>query len=220
MSSTRLELLHGHEARWCRRANHWCRRHPVRRSFAAISRLGDGVFWYSLMGLLVLLDGMDGVRASAHMAATGVLALTLYKTLKRWTRRPRPYAADVRIRAWVAPLDEFSFPSGHTLHAVSFSIVALAYYPGWPRCWCRFLRAWRSRVWCWGCTIPATYSPPPRSALRWPVSRCGGCRFLPCSSDARLPDQGTPHHMQASSDPQPAMREALMHPGRSRTMAR
>ncbi|KLD71853.1 MULTISPECIES: phosphatase PAP2 family protein [Xanthomonas] len=129
MSSTRLEVLRGHEARWCRRANHWCRRHTVRRTFATISRLGDGVFWYSLMGLLVLLDGMGGVRASAHMAATGVLALTLYKALKRWTRRPRPYAADVRIRAWVAPLDEFSFPSGHTLHAVSFSIVALAYYP-------------------------------------------------------------------------------------------
>ncbi len=87
------------------------------------------MFWYALMGLLVVLDGMHGVRASAHMAATGVLALTLYKALKRWTRRPRPYAADVRIRAWVAPLDEFSFPSGHTLHAVSFSIVALAYYP-------------------------------------------------------------------------------------------
>ncbi|MCC4587014.1 phosphatase PAP2 family protein [Xanthomonas melonis] len=130
MSSTRLEVLRGHEARWCRRANHWCRRHPVRRAFATVSRLGDGVFWYALMGLLVLFDGMDGVRASAHMAATGVLALTLYKGLKRWTRRPRPYAADVRIRAWVAPLDEFSFPSGHTLHAVSFSIVALAYYPG------------------------------------------------------------------------------------------
>ncbi|WP_349657144.1 phosphatase PAP2 family protein [Xanthomonas sp. 10-10] len=129
MSSTRLEVLRGHEARWCRRANHWCRRHTVRRTFATISRLGDGVFWYCLMGLLVLLDGMGGVRASAHMAATGVLALTLYKALKRWTRRPRPYAADVRIRAWVAPLDEFSFPSGHTLHAVSFSIVALAYYP-------------------------------------------------------------------------------------------
>ncbi|MNV30971.1 phosphatidylglycerophosphatase B [compost metagenome] len=29
----------------------------------------------------------------------------------------------------MAPLDEFSFPSGHTLHAVSFTIVALAYYP-------------------------------------------------------------------------------------------
>jgi undecaprenyl-diphosphatase len=129
MRSTRLELLVGRETRWCRRANRWCRRLPVRRFFAAVSRLGDGVFWYALMGLLVLADGMDGVRASAHMAATGVVALTLYKALKRWTRRPRPYAANPRIRAWVAPLDEFSFPSGHTLHAVSFCIVALAYYP-------------------------------------------------------------------------------------------
>ena len=49
---------------------------------------------------------------------------------KRWTRRPRPFARDGRIRAWVAPLDEFSFPSGHTLHAVAFTLVALAHYPG------------------------------------------------------------------------------------------
>ena len=81
------------------------------------------------MATLVLLDGMDGLRASVHMAATGVLALTLYRKLKRWTRRPRPFARDRRIRAWVAPLDEFSFPSGHTLHAVAFSLVAVAHYP-------------------------------------------------------------------------------------------
>jgi len=117
------------ETRWCRRANHYCRHRRIRTLFAAISRLGDGVFWYLLMGALVLADGMDGLRASAHMAATGVVALTLYKSLKRWTRRPRPFAADLRIRAWVTPLDEYSFPSGHTLHAVSFSVVALAYYP-------------------------------------------------------------------------------------------
>ncbi|HBZ47600.1 MAG TPA: phosphatase PAP2 family protein, partial [Stenotrophomonas sp.] len=115
--------------RWCRRANHYCQYRRVRRAFSVVSRLGDGVFWYALMGALVLLDGFDGLRASLHMAATGLMALLLYKSLKRWTRRPRPYAADLRIRAWVAPLDEFSFPSGHTLHAVSFTIVALAYYP-------------------------------------------------------------------------------------------
>ena len=114
---------------WCLRANRVCERNGLLRYFAAVSRLGDGVFWYLLMGALVLADGMDGLRASAHMAATGVVALTLYKALKRWTRRPRPFAADLRIRAWVAPLDEYSFPSGHTLHAVSFSVVALAYYP-------------------------------------------------------------------------------------------
>ena len=28
-----------------------------------------------------------------------------------------------------APLDEFSSPSGHTLHAVAFSLVAMAHYP-------------------------------------------------------------------------------------------
>ena len=93
-----------------------------------MSRLGDGLFWYALMVVMVLLDGFDGLKASAHLAATGVFALLLYKTLKRWTRRPRPFASDIRIRAWVAPLDEFSFPSGHTLHAVAFTLVALAHY--------------------------------------------------------------------------------------------
>lgn len=129
MRSPPPEGLAAREARWCRWANHYGRRRWARTLFAIISRLGDGMFWYGLMGALVLLDGIDGVRASIHMAATGVLALTLYKLLKRWTRRPRPFAADLRIRAWIAPLDEYSFPSGHTLHAVAFSIVALAYYP-------------------------------------------------------------------------------------------
>ncbi len=114
---------------WCLRANRWGKRSHSRAYFAAISRLGDGVFWYVLMAALVLVDGIQGLAASAHMAATGVIALTLYKLLKRWTRRPRPFASDARIRAWVAPLDEFSFPSGHTLHAIAFSLVAMAHYP-------------------------------------------------------------------------------------------
>jgi len=117
----------------CLRTNDWCARGGVLRLFALVSRLGDGVAWYVLMAAMVLFDGIDGLRASLHMAATGALALLLYKALKRWTRRPRPFAADVRIRAWIAPLDEFSFPSGHTLHAVSFTIVALAWYP--PLAW-------------------------------------------------------------------------------------
>lgn len=114
---------------WCLRANRVCERNGLLRYFAAVSRLGDGVFWYLLMGALVAFDGIAGLRASLHLAATGVIALTLYKLLKRWTRRPRPFASDLRIQAWVAPLDEFSFPSGHTLHAVAFSLVAMAHYP-------------------------------------------------------------------------------------------
>jgi undecaprenyl-diphosphatase len=63
------------------------------------------------------------------MALTGLSAAMLYRLLKRWTRRPRPFRAHREIVAHVAPLDEFSFPSGHTLHAVAFSLVALAYFP-------------------------------------------------------------------------------------------
>jgi undecaprenyl-diphosphatase len=118
-----------HDVGWCLRANRWGQGNAIRRFFALISRLGDGVFWYLLMAALIAFDGMAGLAASAHLAVTGVIALALYKLLKRWTRRPRPFASDVRIRAWVAPLDEFSFPSGHTLHAVAFSIVAIAHYP-------------------------------------------------------------------------------------------
>ncbi|MBB5016309.1 undecaprenyl-diphosphatase [Rehaibacterium terrae] len=117
------------ETRWTIAANRWGHRALVRRCFAAVSRLGDGLFWYALMGAIVLADGYAGLVASTHMAATGLAALTLYKLLKRWTKRPRPFASDRRIRALVPPLDEFSFPSGHTLHAVAFTGVALAYYP-------------------------------------------------------------------------------------------
>jgi undecaprenyl-diphosphatase len=124
-----LPRLREREAELCLACNRWGHRSMVRAFFAAVSRLGDGAFWYLLMGAIVLLDGVAGLPASAHMAATGVVALLLYRVLKRWTRRPRPFAQDRRIHALVRPLDEFSFPSGHTLHAVAFSVVALAHYP-------------------------------------------------------------------------------------------
>ncbi|MGJ4729558.1 phosphatase PAP2 family protein [Luteimonas sp. SDU101] len=130
MSTTPPSWWSQGDSGWCLRANRAGARRGIRRVFAVVSRLGDGLFWYLLMAAMVVVDGLDGLAASAHLAATGAVSLVLYKGLKRWTRRPRPFAADRRIRAWVAPLDEFSFPSGHTLHAVAFSVVALAYYPG------------------------------------------------------------------------------------------
>jgi undecaprenyl-diphosphatase len=63
------------------------------------------------------------------MLLTGGVALLLYKSLKGMTRRVRPCHYDLDISAGVPPLDLYSFPSGHTLHAVGFSTVALFYYP-------------------------------------------------------------------------------------------
>lgn len=117
------------ESGWCLRSNRICMRSGARRFFATVSRLGDGIAWYALMAALLVFDGIDGLAAAVHLATTGAVALGLYKLLKRWTKRPRPFASDARIHAWVAPLDDFSFPSGHTLHAVAFTLVALAHYP-------------------------------------------------------------------------------------------
>jgi len=117
------------DRRICVAANHWGARRAVGVFFGIVSRLGDGVFWYSLMLALALFDGRRGLAAAAQMAITGLTALLLYRLLKRWTRRPRPFRACPGVIAHVPPLDEFSFPSGHTLQAVSFTVVALAWYP-------------------------------------------------------------------------------------------
>jgi len=117
------------EARLCLRCNRWLARRALARFFGAISRLGDGMFWYALMLALALLGGSTGRLAALHMAITGLIAAGLYRLLKHWTRRPRPFRSHSEIIAHVPPLDEFSFPSGHTLHAVCFTIVALAYFP-------------------------------------------------------------------------------------------
>ena len=68
-----------------------------------------------------------------HMAVTGALCTLLYTGLKRLTSRPRPCHTHAQILRGGRQLDQFSFPSGHTLHAVMFSAVASAYYPtlGW-----------------------------------------------------------------------------------------
>jgi undecaprenyl-diphosphatase len=117
------------ELRLCLRLNRCGEQASVRRFFAVISRLGDGVLWYGLMCVLPLLDGLAGLRASLHLALVGLVSLLLYRTLKRYTRRPRPFARHGAITAYIAPLDEFSFPSGHTLHAVAFTLVAMTHYP-------------------------------------------------------------------------------------------
>jgi undecaprenyl-diphosphatase len=101
----------------------------VRVYFQSVSRLGDGALWYALMLVPALLGGAKGLEAALHLALVGATSALLYRRLKHWTKRPRPCADDRRIRAWIAPLDEYSFPSGHTLHAVGFSLVACTFYP-------------------------------------------------------------------------------------------
>lgn len=99
----------------------------VQRFFTVVSRLGDGVFWYVLMALMPLMLGLPGLFAALHMAGVGIVGALLYKAIKQGTARPRPYNVAAAIKLGCDPLDLYSFPSGHTLHAVAFTIVALYY---------------------------------------------------------------------------------------------
>ena len=116
----------------CASINRTCSANAIRRFFAGISRAGDGVAWYTLMAVLPLL-GWPGVVASLHMVAVAVVCLLVYRAVKPRLVRIRPCHRDPRIRLGAAPLDRFSFPSGHTLHAVAFALTAAAHFPalGW-----------------------------------------------------------------------------------------
>lgn len=124
----RFEAFSG-EWRICLACTQWIADSAILHLFRSISRIGDGVIWYALILGIAVLGGERGRQAALHMALVGLLAAALYRVLKRWTRRPRPFRSHDGIVAHIAPLDEYSFPSGHTLHAVSFSLVAIAWYP-------------------------------------------------------------------------------------------
>jgi undecaprenyl-diphosphatase len=113
----------------CVSVSHTSQYRLIRNGFRMASRLGDGVFWYTLMAAILIIQQQSGLQPVLHMAIVGLTGTLLYKWLKHKTHRPRP--AQVHQDVWVTgkQLDYFSFPSGHTLHAVVFSVIALSYYP-------------------------------------------------------------------------------------------
>ncbi|MDO9366761.1 MAG: phosphatase PAP2 family protein [Methylotenera sp.] len=124
-----MHRMHQLDSNVCVAVNHTSQYKLIRNSFRFASRLGDGVFWYALMVGILLIKSSEGLQPVLHMLAAGLTGTLLYKWLKGKTLRPRPFEVRQDICLTGTPLDKFSFPSGHTLHAVVFSVVALNYYP-------------------------------------------------------------------------------------------
>lgn len=127
--NVRLQRMNDWDIDLCQACNDLSRNLSTRKVFKTISRLGDGVFWYMLMSVLLLRYQTEALPAVLHMLAVALVGTVVYKLIKRKTLRPRPFNVYPSIICNGNPLDQFSFPSGHTLHAVSFSIVAVAYFP-------------------------------------------------------------------------------------------
>ncbi len=133
MSSARSERLRRRcgeiDLSVCVLFNRGVRHRDVQRFFAVVSRLGNGVFWYAMMAVLPFTYGDAGMASALHMALVGLIGVLLYRAMKGHINRERPFVNHPQIRLGAMPLDRFSFPSGHTLHAVAFTIVAVSHHP-------------------------------------------------------------------------------------------
>ncbi len=121
---------------WSQRDLDWTARmnRIASRPFALLplllaSRLGDGGLWYAAMIGLAVFGDSEARLCATRMALVGLLCVTLYKGLKAAIARPRPYVRCLDIRCCGRALDQFSFPSGHVLHAVAFSLILVQTYP-------------------------------------------------------------------------------------------
>lgn len=127
--ATVLAIFDNLEIGLCLRINRYGRPEAVRRFFSAVSRLGDGAYWFPIGGFSVVLRGQQAMPFLFRVTVTATVGLLIYKLLKRGLVRERPYIANGGILCGTRPLDRYSFPSGHTLHAVSFTMLFTHFEP-------------------------------------------------------------------------------------------
>ena len=83
----------------CLRVNQAARIEPVREMFRIATRLGNGVFWYTLMGVILACHGAAAIPVVLHRVAAGPICTLLYKSLKAATSRPRPFPVNQTLPA-------------------------------------------------------------------------------------------------------------------------
>ena len=127
--SSQLQRINDFDTALCLLCNRQSRNFYVRHLFRMVSRLGDGIFWYVLMAVLLLRYQQQALPAVLHMLAAALAGTAIYKLIKARTLRPRPFNVHPSIVCAGRTLDQFSFPSGHTMHAVSFRLISIYYFP-------------------------------------------------------------------------------------------
>ncbi|MCQ2104796.1 MAG: phosphatase PAP2 family protein [Fibrobacter sp.] len=116
---------------------YWKNRHfseKTKKFLRSYVRLGDGYVWIIFAIVLFIHIGWRAFIPVVMEAAivTGI-TLGLYELIKLSVKRPRPFVVIDSIKPDVPPMDEFSFPSGHTMNnfAVAMTMTAAMPYYGW-----------------------------------------------------------------------------------------
>ncbi|WP_111413422.1 phosphatase PAP2 family protein [Billgrantia lactosivorans] len=123
----RLDLL---EWRLCQRFASLSLYAPWLAILRLASRVGDWPAWVLLIAAQPLLQPRAGLAFFAQYAATGLAAVMVYRLIKTRLCRERPFITFVNlIRCDEPARDRYSFPSGHTMHAVMFCALTAAHAP-------------------------------------------------------------------------------------------
>lgn len=129
ISPARLDRLVALDARCVQRLHRCADNRAIALALHLASRLGDGWLWYGLIAAVALAFGERGRACAMQMLLAGTFGVLLVHWLKRCTARSRPYQCMQGVRLRTRALDRFSFPSGHTVHAVAFTAVLAHHYP-------------------------------------------------------------------------------------------
>ncbi|MGW8369359.1 MAG: phosphatase PAP2 family protein [Gammaproteobacteria bacterium] len=124
-----VDYLDQFELHLCLRVNALSRRELVRRFFSIVSWSGNYPAWLLLGIAVAIQQGTSAVRFAVVAIATGLAGVLVYKALKERLVRERPFVTHGEIVCGTAPMDRYSFPSGHTLHAVSLTMLYGAFEP-------------------------------------------------------------------------------------------
>ena len=122
LKNTKIKIL-DLDLRGCLYFNNLSHTQSIALVFKIISRLGDGTFWFAMVAIMWLLQGPQYTIQVLYIVTFSSIGTLIYKILKTKTVRPRPYQVHQVIRLGERPLDHFSFPSGHTLHAVMATTI-------------------------------------------------------------------------------------------------
>ncbi|MFW6346766.1 MAG: phosphatase PAP2 family protein [Halomonas sp.] len=123
----RLDLV---EWRLCQRVGRLNLYWPWLTLLRLASRLGDWPAWVALILAQPLLDTPGGWQRQVQYTLTALVAIAVYRLIKTRLCRERPFITFVGNVACSEPArDRYSFPSGHTMHAVLFLTLTASHTP-------------------------------------------------------------------------------------------
>ncbi len=99
--------------------------------FQFFSWVGNGPAWGILLSWCAWYSWDE---IGQDLLVITAINLLLYRILKGKTVRRRPFVSIAQVSNGARALDEFSFPSGHTLHAVAITSALLLSMPGLAVC--------------------------------------------------------------------------------------